>query len=546
MNVISTQISVSHRPAALSSGTTRKTEAPDLLLRADTFQSGVSLAFRGGLDDVTKDGEVSQSSLQKSLLESDQPLLTLNEKPLKAIEFLTLLDDANKKDRRSLGKLAAGAGGLVSVAFIAFAAGGWLLPVSSLWAVFWLYYAISAAGGGVIGKNVSKPDSIDQNAGDRANMDRAFQTLEQAGLVEKYKDGKYFLTQAAQKIVKEYRQQQNAGSKDGNISIEAKTAITPNTKSFAYTDLPASQRVSVFEALTSTVKGGEISGFQYLEKLQGLEKGASLLTRLFKKGLTEKQVLALLPDNDQAWGRDRLEAFRTLGWLRLESGDDSSGKSAKWFLTNAGRQVIALRDPVYTGVMTPEDLHQVFQTKIERLETEKVVKRQNLKSLRTQYDALVRRIQDLEGNVSKLQAGDASYVPVSDVPVAVQLERAQRELELSRKLVERFNLALDAQTLLVQKETAKIDARVTALLDGQVMVKAKILDHSLADILRQLHGETGVLQDSGDEILLAQLSGNASGSEVDGGSLEVSAEELLQGLGQLEIPQKKNESSKPL
>lgn len=534
--MISTRLSVPYPPATLPSSSIRQTRGPGLPERVDSFQSRAFLMFRGVLEQVTEVAEKSQAEIQNKLLTSEKPMLTLNGTPLKPIEVLTLLGDMDNKHCIFAAKFSAAGGGIASLAGVLTIGGiGFPLLAGSLGFVF--LFCAFAVGAGVNEEYVKKLDAKNDQSF-MADVHEAFQTFEKAGLLTKHADGKYLMSKMGRKLVEEYRQQHGEDSVAGKLGTEVKKPASQSTKGFDYTSLTAEQRASVFETLTSAGKGGAISGFQFLEKLQELEKRTSYLSRLFSKGMTEKQVLGLLSDSDQAWGRNLLQAFRALGWVRLEPG-----KTPKCFLTDAGRQAIALGDPVFTGVMTPDDLHQVFQNRIERLEAEKVEKRQNLTALQLEFDKVTARIQELEAQVAKLQRGDVSGLPadaaLSEVPLAVRLDRAQRELELSRKLVERFKLAIEAKTTLVQKETAQIDARVTALLDGQVQVKVQKLDHSLAEILRQFNGDLGGMQDAGDELLLAKLNGNPSETAGEGEriSLEVTTNQLLQDLAKSENAQ---------
>lgn len=516
-------------------GLARMSQVSGRSIRPWQGQPHKSLHFKGIYDEL----ELARQEISgmgavetlKDLLESEKTVLTINKKNLTALDLLALVGDLTARELKFQDILGGVVGGVLTTGVgipVLLSTGlvGFGVVFLGGVAVIGLNSLLSRADVRVKDQEIIKLDATllrDQ----RNQLWAGLCSLSQAGLISLI-DGDVQLTMNGRKALNLYRP-----LKAGAVvpaKAEAPAGVTANAGDFSYEKLSKADRFRAMKALMAdgTSEKG-ISGFQVLEALSVKEAARSRVGKYFRPGLSAKELCPV--GVEAAFLSRQLAALQQLGFVARE---DSS--KPRWSLTGHGKTVLALGDPAVSGMLKPEDLHEMMQADIDRLEAEKEKQRQQFVQLQAEFGNMTAAIKGLEEKVVKLQAGDLTESATPDVPLVVQLERARRELELSRKLAGRFQLVVDGQALVVQKNREKLDARITELLDGQVQVRVMKMNHSMAEILKQLQQESGVFEAGDGEILLSKLTDPALATEVPSQaeelSLSVSADHLLKALQQ--------------
>lgn len=484
------------------------------------------LKFAGLYDELSQDCknavEAGRQQKFKTLLERNAVVVTINGKPLRSLDLLALVGEMEKKGKK-FGRILTGSmSGAVSTVFgaiIVSCGGPVLLPLAVFAGMFGLLSFVMAREFDPRDYNIS---SLDAGGLPASDLSSPLKDLAEAGLVS-YDGGRITLTRTGWEVLKQYQrgeaitlQKPEEALASGSVAQPPSAVKVHVQRAFSYEGLSKPERVKVFKALLGRNSERNLSGFQLLETLDKLESGRSRLARYFSPGSAMKS---------DPWTDQQLEALQHCGLVE-RLGEETR----RWGVTSQGKTVVKLGDPAFNDVMRPEDLHEMFQADIERLDQLKMAEYQQLEKLQDDLKTHLNIITALEAKIEKLKSTAPDDGDSLKLPASAQDSRLAGELALHHQWTEKLHGFVAHQKVVCQQTTERVDQVVMKLREGQLKIGFLGTRKNMAEILKSLDT---LLDPSSEQLLAAldaDLSGNASESlKLD--ALSQEASQLLRSLG---------------
>lgn len=434
-----------------------------------------------------------------SALDPERVLITIQGRPMSGLDLLEIIQKTSDKDVKKFLKGTRKVAGAAGLLFSPLALAG--LPMIPLGVGGGIYFLAWGATKIFACSDTSLIKALEPSHTPEweVKLKAAMAMLKDAGLIsEPFTEG-YRLTRLGQQVLKtgevKLRKPESSTSAIGETASAGKKKIRIQPERFSYEGLSKADRLALFKTMLAKNATGKISGFQVLEKLGALIQNQSWVVGLLKKGFSEDALRRQFLSSgdvktDAVWLQHKLKTFESMGLVQQVNAE-----KGLWTLTPQGKTVVSLGDPVYSGVIQPADLHEIFQQGIDFLEAEKIRQFQQLEKSKEDYREVVASISVLETRIQALQAGKTTSGP-EGVPVWMQLERANKELALKQKWVDRFKLAIEGRELVYRKFKDSIDVTVSNLMEGQLKVRILGLDHSTEEIMGHLELKDGAGFDS--------------------------------------------------
>ncbi len=236
--------------------------------------------------------------------------------------------------------------------------------------------------------------------------------------------------------------------------------LTPQTKNI----LPAQELRRESLKLLITNNSAGFSGWDLLQRIDGLlNTNRNFLMRLFSTGMTEQKMISRLGMGDIPAAQSQFKALVGLGLLQPLNKPRSVEEhlhpaKTLWVLTEKGRAALSAGDPLKAGLITGEDLMQIFETEIQRLQELKTHQETRLKKAESLY---AKAMEDLEKQRTRLEGLEKKALEEYEQVQACQSFEAK--LGLEKKAAE---TALEAE-LLQQEIQEEADALKAHLLNLQ-------------------------------------------------------------------------------